>query len=149
MTIKLQYNASPKNKINKNVTDVLSLNGYLKDDCDIKNPVIQIEAASLPAANYLYISDFNRHYFITDVTNNTKNLWTIKAVVDVLYSFKDAILSNTVILDNSETTEANDYISDPAWLTTVKTKTDVVNFPSGLSANGSFILITAGGVPTL
>ena len=60
-------------------------------------------------------------------------------------SFKDQIQNFDVILDHSEVFNTTNYASSPVWKTLVKTKTDILNFPYGLSDDGEFILITAGG----
>lgn len=60
-------------------------------------------------------------------------------------SFKEPMKNFQVILDHSEVTGVTNYQSSPVWQALVKTKTDIINFPYGLSENGEFILITAGG----
>ena len=50
-----------------------------------------------------------------------------------------------VILNNTQETGLSNYMSSPNWVSLVKTKTDIKVFPSGLSEQGEFILITAGG----
>lgn len=65
--------------------------------------------------------------------------------VDVLMSYKEQIKNLNVIINNSEETGANNYLSGNQWITNVKNTTSIVNFPNGLNDNGEFILITAGG----
>ena len=62
----------------------------------------------------------------------------------MLMSFKDQIQNFDVILDHSED-HNTDYAQSNVWQALVKTKTDIISFPYGLSDNGEFILITAGG----
>ena len=50
-----------------------------------------------------------------------------------------------VILNNTQETGLSNYLASPNWVNLVKTKTDIKVFPSGLSEQGEFILITAGG----
>ena len=64
---------------------------------------------------------------------------------DVLMSYKDEIQGLNVILDNTQENGLNNYLASPNWVNLVKTKTDIKVFPSGLSEQGEFILITAGG----
>ena len=40
------------------------------------------------SANYLWIPQFDRYYFIDDITSVTNTLWRIDCSVDVLMSFK-------------------------------------------------------------
>lgn len=146
MNIVLYKNNSAKNKIDKSLTQVGNIiSGTLKNDCSVSDPVIMFELTSFPEANYMYIAAFNRYYFIRDIVNNNKNMWTISAHVDVLNSFKTDIKELTVILEETEKTGADNYIDNNTYVSTVKTKTDIKQFPSGLSSSGTFILITAGG----
>lgn len=146
MNIILYKNKSPKNKIGKSLTKVGdTISGTIKEDCSISDPIITLELSGFTNANYLYIAAFNRYYFITDIINNYNNIWTIKAHVDVLESFKNDIKALKVILSDTENTAADNYIENSVFVAKVKKKTDIKVFPSGLSANGTFILITAGG----
>lgn len=144
MDIVLYNNLSEKNKINKTLTLVSTLTGSIKENSSITNPSILIEYADPTAFNYVYISAFGRYYFVTDVVVVRNNLLRISLTVDVLESFKTAILAQNVIIDKNENDFTN-YLPDENLLTLVKTKTDILNFPSGLLDSGQFILITAGG----
>ena len=110
------------------------------------NPSIRIESAdNISAYNYAYISEFGRYYYITDIVSVRTNCWVVSLRCDVLMSYKDEIHGLNVILDNTQETGLSNYLSSPNWVSLVKTKTDIKVFPSGLSEQGEFILITAGG----
>ena len=144
MDIVLMSNSSEKNKIGKTLTTVATLSGSIKESSSILKPVILIEYSDPTAFNYAYIEDFGRYYFVNDVVVVRNDLLRISLTVDVLESFKTGILAQNVIVDNS----SNDYdlyLPDENLLTLVKTKTDIINFSSGLLESGEFILITAGG----
>lgn len=110
------------------LSDAFELNGVLRDECNIINPVIEISKAAyskvwengydidvqsngvdvvtynsnrIPVHNYVYIPDFNRYYFVIDIVSVNKNLWKFNLEVDVLMSFKDDILQLTGIVDRS------------------------------------------------
>ena len=144
MIITLYNNASEKNKIGKNLSVVETLMGNLKEQSSITHPVITIERASPIGFNYCYIDEFSRFYFVDDVVMLTNNIMRVSLSVDVLESFKNQILNQNVIIDKN-TFDVNKYLPDENWMVNVKTKTDIVNFPSGLLESGEFILITAGG----
>lgn len=144
MEITLYLNSSEKNKINKNKTAVATLTGSIKGESSITNPTILIEYSDPTAFNYVYIDAFNRYYFVNDVVVVRNNLLRVSLTVDVLESFAAAILAQNVIIDKN-TTDFDLYLPDENLLTLVKTKTDIINFPSGLLESGEFILITAGG----
>ena len=144
MEITLYLNSSEKNKIGKTITVGDVLEGSIKEPSSIINPVILIEYNNPTAFNYVYIDAFGRYYFVNDVVVVRNNLLRVSLTVDVLESFAAAILSQYVIIDKN-TTDYDLYLPDENLLTKVKTKTDIINFPSGLLESGEFILITAGG----
>lgn len=149
MEVIFYRNESPKNKIVKTVTEVTTMSGTLRDRCDITRPTVIFSDDEVVNANYMYIPDFNRYYFIDSIESIRTGLWSVTARVDVLASYASTILSQSVILADTAATQKNTYIPNDAFVRTVKTKTDVIDFPSGLSGDGHFILITAGGVPTI
>lgn len=144
MDIVLYNNNSDDNTINKSLTLVDTMSGTLKESCSIENPSITVECSGMIPANYCYISEFSRYYFITEQTILSNNRTRLNLKVDVLESFKAGIGALSAIIDNSSSNN-DKYLSSDIWKSKVKTKTDVVNFPSGLNENGSYILITAGG----
>ena len=150
MQINLFTYPKEKNRINK--TDFLSnrhpLDGYLKNETSVLDPVIMVEKTN-PAIygyNYLYIPKFSRYYFITDIRQIRNNLWEIHAKVDVLYSHMTEILATKCIIDKAENpADANLYLNDGSFVTDARKYDEVIPFSSGLSLNGSYILICAGG----
>lgn len=95
MTIVLYNNISEKNVLNKAgyLTQVTSLTGTLRSGTNLVDPEIMVELATLPTFNYAYITEFNRYYFVRNITNINNKLWSVSLHCDVLYSFKDAILN--------------------------------------------------------
>lgn len=148
MEITLYTNESEKNKLEKTITNSILLEGNLRDESSIINPVILISSnkEDIPYMyNYAYIPAFGRYYFITDIESVRTGIWRVSMHVDVLMSYKEQIKNLNVIINNSEETGANNYLSGNQWITNVKNTTNIVNFPNGLNDNGEFILITAGG----
>lgn len=148
MEITLYTNESEKNKLEKTITNSILLEGNLRDESSIINPVILISSnkEDIPYMyNYAYIPAFGRYYFITDIESVRTGIWRVSMHVDVLMSYKEQIKNLNVIINNSEETGANNYLSGNQWITNVKNTTSIVNFPNGLNDNGEFILITAGG----
>jgi len=150
MQISLFTYSKEKERVNK--TNFLSnrfpLNGYLKNETSVQEPIILIEKTN-PALydyNYLYIEEFKRFYFITGIKQIRCNLWEISAKCDVLYSFMSDILANKCIIDKAENSpDANLYLNDGSFVTDSRKYNEVIPFASGLSLNGSYILICAGG----
>ena len=152
MNISFYTYTNEKNAINKTLTQLASLTGDLRSECDILKPVIIIEIDGsdltqteiLKSANYAYIQDFGRYYFITGIKGIGKNLVEISLAVDVLYSWKNEILAQSCIIARQEKSNyaclhlSDNYIrtyNDPYHVT----KT----FPSGFTAQ-TVILTVAG-----
>lgn len=146
MEITFYVNNEEPEKVNKSLGTGQTFEGTLKDSVIIERPSILIETdIDINDYNYFYIPEFNRYYFRTDIEIVRNNLFRISGRTDVLMSFKEPMKNFQVILDHSEVTGVTNYQSSPVWQSLVKTKTDIINFPYGLSENGEFILITAGG----
>ena len=145
-TVSLFKTASENNRVVKTLTDEKQLSGELRNQTSVLNPSIRIESAdNISSYNYAYISEFGRYYYITDIVSVRTNCWVVSLRCDVLMSYKDEIQGLNVILNNTQETGLSNYLASPNWVNLVKTKTDIKVFPSGLSEQGEFILITAGG----
>ena len=101
MNITLYNNSSPKIQIGKNLTVVKSMTGELREECDMINPSILIENAGVISANYAYIPEFGRYYFITKITSVRKDLWRVDMHVDVRETYKNQIKANTAVVARS------------------------------------------------
>lgn len=146
MDITLCNNSSEKNEINKAISNSVTFTGILRSETSVSDPVIMLEYnGNLSVYNYCRIPDFSRYYYITDITSVRANLWTVKCHVDVLMSFKSAILSAVAILDESTETGISNYLSNEVWRSLSKDKTSIIPFSNGLNSTGEYILITAGG----
>lgn len=147
--IKLGVNSSPVEKIGKNVSfDLEFVECVLKDLTSILRPTIRVRTDNdnIMRCNYMHVPFFGRYYFIDDITSVKNGLWDISAHIDVLETYKDAILNNSVILEGTEKTQVNKYLQDQnVFITNCKRLTNIINFPQGLLDTGEFILITAGG----
>lgn len=81
----------PQNENALFITDVI-----LKTPTNITGPVLQVSnyPQELINANYCWIPSLSRFYYITDIEFTSNNVLTIKTKVDVLASFKNAILAD-------------------------------------------------------
>lgn len=145
MQIQFYNNASEKNKLDKSLTRVFTLNGTLKDRTSITDPVITIERSSFPAnVNYMVIPDFsNRAYFVNEIVSIGKNLWEIRGHVDVLRTYRAQIRTLDAYIERNEwgVNDPNgeqivvNALADPLQLTneenyvTFKTTSSGVLFP--------------------
>ena len=111
--IVLQKNNSEKNCLDKNISNITTLSGVLKNETSIINPTILVEGSlsTISNCNYMTIDAFNRSYFITDIVSKTNSLIEISAHCDVLSSFKEGIRSNRGIV-KKQSNEYNLYLND-------------------------------------
>jgi len=149
MNITLYVNNSERQALNKSLSQGFQIMGSLRHETSVLKPNILIEATNPTGFNYCYIPEFGRYYFIDNFTSIRTNLWRMECSVDVLMTFKDAISNLNVIVSDNTNPDQEQYMSGDVWATTVKAKTDMVNFPNGLLENGEYILITAGGAITV
>ena len=146
MQIKFYYNSSEKNKIGKSLSKELTMNGNLRDECSVISPTILVEHSNLSDYNYVYIPEFKRYYFITEMTIVRNNLWRISLKVDVLESFKSDILNLSCIVDKQQNQSYNNYIDDGSYINRADSFVEISNYQNGFNSSGEFILITAGAI---
>ena len=144
MQIKFYYNSSEKNKINKSISRELTMDGNLRDECSVINPTILVEHSNL--SNYVYIPEFKRYYFITEMTIVRNNLWRISLKVDVLESFKFNILNLSCIVDKQQYENYGNNIDDGSYINKADSFVEIANYQNGFNSSGEFILITAGAI---
>ena len=145
MNIILYDNKSPKNKIGKNLVNANNITGTLRGETSTSNIQLLLNIVDLNPYNYMYIAEFDKYYFITNIISVRTGLWLVSASIDVLESYKNEILQLNVILSDTESVGSKKYRNGSCWDVLVKDKTDIVSFPYGLLQTGKFILITAGG----
>ena len=148
MEIVLYVTGSERHAIIKTLQNGLELTGALRGESSVINPSFIVELSNPSQYNYCFIPDFNRYYFITNITSVRTNIWRIDCAVDVLMSFQTQILNLDVIVSDLSIGESptETYMQGEQWETTVKDKTDIISFPSGLLDDGEYILITSGGI---
>jgi len=140
---------SENNAINKSITTIKHVTAVAKGDCSIYRPTLILSHDStMENINYLYIPEFERYYFITNITGMTGSRYEVTCKCDVLESFKEEILGLRVILDSTQNTGKNNYLNGEAWVHNVKDMTFIEPFPRGLRTEPENILITAGGLYT-
>lgn len=148
----LYDNKSRKNAVDKSLTTIRdNIEGTLKSECSIMSPDILlriVDVSALNKCNYMYIEEFNRYYYVTDIISVRNNLVEVKGRVDVLMSFKDEIRNNSVILARYNTTSSygNTYLQDDRMATYQDAFPCTYKFSRSFSkSDESFILSVAGG----
>ena len=144
MTVTYWNNFSKRKNSTKQPTTGTDVTVKLKEDCSIINPVF--ESATMPAtANYIYVSEWGRYYFVTNVTYISYTTKSFSCEVDVLASFKSQIGSTVAHIAYSST-GYDKYIVDSR----IATKPTFAYFDrqtasSGLSSQGVYILSVING----
>ena len=92
MTVTFYSTRSDRRALHKQLSQVGSANCTVTDDCSIKNPelILQYNRA-IVLANYAYIQEWSRYYFITNVDVMPGGRMRINLAVDVLYSNVDTL----------------------------------------------------------
>ncbi len=145
MTIEFYVNQSEKNRLDKTLVSAFNLNGELKEDCSIIDPVIKIAAdvSSMASVNYLYIASFGRYYFINNVISINNDICEVHAHVDVLSTYKDEIRAQRAVVSRQEK-KWNLYLNDGVFKTYQNPYIITKAFSSGFTSQ-HFVLSIAGG----
>ena len=146
-TVKLGRNASPVEKIGKDITWVLDVTGVvLKEQTSILKPVLTflVSGIGITECNYMYIEALQRYYFIDDISSVNNNKWEVSGHVDVLETFKNGILANDAVI-RRQTNLYNTYLNDPEWKTYAYEQVAAFKFPiTPFTKSLSYILTVAG-----
>ena len=142
MNITLYKTASENNRLNKSLTGALTLS-TLREQTSIVHPTITIEHSNPSLFNYLYIADFNRYYFIKNITSVKNNLWLLECDVDTLMTYRSQIRNLNAIIDKQNYT-SDMYVDDGTYVNQCKSANQCVTFANGFSESPNYVLITAG-----
>jgi len=99
MTVNWYNNTDDKRKLHKNPSLLLTdSDSIIYGDSSILYPTLKCKTY---AGNYVYISQFDRYYFITNVILS-KGYYYISCAIDVLYSNENSINALTALIVRSE-----------------------------------------------
>ena len=145
MTLKLYNNQSENNTIGKNLSQIGSdITCTIKGDMSLYSPTIILDYSDISGANYAYIQEFDRYYFITDRPVITGGRMELNLKSDPLETFKDDILSLSAVVIKQQS-KGNMYFNDGSFNVTAREFLQSITFPNGFNSEGDFILITCGG----
>jgi hypothetical protein len=145
ITVKaFKYN-SPNHFINKDLIDVATFTGNLKEETSVLDPVFEVETPlDLSQMNYIWIGELHRYYYVTNIVSVATNLWRIYCHVDVLMTYKPQILAHDAVIARQEGLY-NLYLNDGStFVVTQKSKIVQKKFPSGFTGS-SYVMLTSGG----
>lgn len=143
MQITFYNNNSEREKVGKTLINVRELNGELKDNCDVVEPILLVSGDNLSQYNYLYIPSFNRYYFITKIKVIRNNLWEVYTHCDVLESYKNEIKNQIGVVARQENTW-DMYLNDGTFKADSTDKTATLLFPNDLFTTPSYVFAVAG-----
>lgn len=121
MDAKLYFNKSDKRYINKNLEQILPhsegtppewIQVEFIEPTSIVNPrLIFSTESNVLQANYLFLKDFGRYYYINNHTLEHGRV-IVECHVDVLMSFNKDILNESVVLSRASRDMSNLYLND-------------------------------------
>ena len=114
MTVTLYLNTSDPRVVDKSLTVIVqNITITPTSTINVINPVITINFnANYLFANYAYISDFQRYYFVNPANIEIGKRITLPLQVDVLMSYASQIRQCTACVIRSESASRPTYIPD-------------------------------------
>lgn len=142
--ITLQRNNSERNKLTKELSDLMTVSGNLKAETSIINPIIMIECdlSAVTGCNYVTIPNFGRSYFVNNIRSIRTGLVEFSCHVDVLSSFASEIRGNIAVVRKQEN-NWNLYLNDGSFKVYQNPNVLTKAFPSGFTTQ-EFVLAVAG-----
>ena len=113
MTIRLYNNSSDQRVLRKSISQVgTDMTVRLLDECTVENPSFKMAYdPKYLTANYIYVPEWDKYYYITSRNILNAAEIYIECHIDVLMSFKNAILKSKIIAERSSSF-TNEYIPD-------------------------------------
>lgn len=145
MEIIFYNNKSSNNTLNKTITETFRTSGTLRDETSIVDPVIMLDkSVNVINSNYCYIPQFNRYYYIVNVTTSNNRLWMVTMHVDVLMSFKSDIQNTSGIVARQENNYNKKLVDNELPVTN---DVDIYNYTFGSQPfnTGNYVVAIATG----
>lgn len=145
MNVTLMTTVSDKRELNKSLRVIGSADCQIKAGTSIIDPVIIISRSTfdnVKQLNYAYIPDFNRYYFVNNVTVDTAQTMEIEMHVDTLYTYRQGIKNISTLIVRQENVYS-DYLVDsmlPVRSNRFKIKKNV-----GKVGDGNYYYLTVNG----
>ena len=152
VTMQLYKCKDDRKKINKHPSPLGSgFSCQLKEDTSIFKPTMIVSKDRLadewPRANYAYISDFGRYYFIEDIEALTGGRLAFHMTVDPLYTYADGLMGQSFLIARSETNGSPYFIDAEKALQSTKLVSYKIfgHIPQATTGN-KYILTVSGGL---
>ncbi|MBO5424430.1 MAG: M23 family metallopeptidase [Lachnospiraceae bacterium] len=122
------------NAFPKTLTKGVTISGTLRGECDILSPVLVFTGVNsfewFKTYNYMYIPDFGRYYFVSEMNLTSNASIEISCTIDVLQSWKDDINNLSAVVARNEF-ESDPYIIDDMVIMTPTDNVKLVNPTAG------------------
>ena len=106
MEFTLMYTESPNNMLLKEYEIIDGFSGTMRASISALRPVIDVKiedaTTSIMQANYAYIQEFGKFYFIRNKTNVLNNLWRFELEEDVLMTYQGDILNTNGVVERQK-----------------------------------------------
>lgn len=145
VTINLYSYTGNRNTINKNLGEPTAIQGTLRADVDVMQPVVKLRSADGINGNYAYIPALKRYYFVDNVVFLGANNYMVTFKVDVLNTYKDTINSATAHVDRSS--NGNKFLSNREVTYNAQANISKYEFNGNgkFNENGNIIMVTIKG----
>lgn len=146
ITVNFFNYAGHPDTVNKQLGAGTAINGLLRDNFNVINPVLTIRQQQPIEFNYCYIPDFKRYYFVSGVNVMNSDKTEIRLTLDVLKTYEAQILEATGTVNNSDNPDK--YVSNRNNVFSRKPNFIKVPFPNTelFNADGTIIMVTIKGV---
>lgn len=155
MTIELYKTPDNPKTVTKTLAVISSVQGRATQPCNILRPEIVLSGDSTVNAinaNYVYIPDFGRYYFIKDHTTDTAARIILSCEVDPLMSWAVGIRGSKQLVTRSESVGKPSQVIDPNYTLDSEKEMVVIQF-EGADFNlgtadvnsNNFVINVAGG----
>ena len=144
MQVTFFTNTSDNAYCGKNITPLYTTNCDVVTPCTLLEPVFTVnDTPQLANANYCFIPQFNRFYYVT-ITYESHGICTVNCSVDVLQSFENYIRGLYTLIERQEFV-FSPYILDGELLTRVDRKLTYKKLGSIGNPSGAYIALTVTG----
>lgn len=155
MTINLYSTGDNPKTVSKTLSAISNVQGRATQPCNILHPELILSGDSTVNAinaNYVYIPDFGRYYFIKDHTTDTAARIILSCEVDPLMSWASGIRASRQLVTRSESVGKPTEITDNQYplskhknMVVIAFEGGSMNLDSATADTYNFIINVAGG----
>lgn len=142
MNIIFYKTESENNRVDKILTDEYSMDGNMRDEINITNPIVTF-MSNVIDFNYCYIPLLNRYYYVDSVVALRHSYYMVRLSCDVLMTYKDSIKNMMALIERQENTN-NPYINKD-YVVESREEVKSYKFENNFDNDGEYILITVRG----